>query len=94
MTRLSYLASSVLAASLTILPAAAFAQQTAAPAPAAVPAAKAPASVTETKAPKTVNTDVKMPATEKTVSGVKPLHAGPGTAARAVPAKPAEPNKS
>nr|WP_294504385.1 hypothetical protein [uncultured Rhodopila sp.] len=101
MTRMSRLASSVLAVSLTVLPVAAFAQQAAAPVQAAVPAVPAaktavaalPNTATETKAPKTATTDVKTPPIGKTVTGVKPLTAGPATPAHTVPAKPADTNK-
>jgi len=78
MTRISSLTSSVLVASLTILPAAAFAQQSATPAQTAVPASPA----------------VQTPVNAKTVTGMKSPHAKSGTPTHAVPAKTTEPSKS
>ena len=100
MVRLSSLASGVLAAGLAILPVAAFAQQTAAPAavqaaqPGKTPAADLPGTAAEATAKQTVNTDVKAPVNGKTVSGVASPHAKPGVSTHTVPAKTAEPNKS
>jgi hypothetical protein len=64
-TRTSRLASSVLALSLAVLPAAAFAQQTTAPVPTAVPdsqAPKAPVVTPDTQAAKTPATTMENPA--------------------------------
>jgi DMSO/TMAO reductase YedYZ molybdopterin-dependent catalytic subunit len=89
MVRLSSLASRVLATGLMVLPVAAFAQQTAAPAavqaaqPGKAPVTAVPAHTAEATAKQTVNTDVKAPP-----------HAKLGDSTHTVPAKPAEPNKS
>jgi hypothetical protein len=102
MTRFPSLASSVLAASLGVLPMAAFAQQTATPVQTPAPAAEAtktPAAVTPDHAvPATAthsgDTGVKTPVSGKTVSVTRPDHAKLTTPAHPVPAKAAEPGKS
>jgi DMSO/TMAO reductase YedYZ molybdopterin-dependent catalytic subunit len=85
MVRLSSLASRVVAAGLVVLPVAAFAQQTAAPAavqaaqPGKTPATGLPAHAADTTAKQTVKA---------------PPQAKLGATTHTVPAKPAEPNKS
>ncbi len=99
MTRFPSLTSSLLAASLAVLPVAAFAQQTAAPVQAPAPATeagKAPAAVTPNHAAvaQSANTDVKTPLTTKTVPAAKRDHAKLNTPAHPAPSKVVEPAKS
>lgn len=99
MVRLSSLTSSLLAASLAVLPMAAFAQQATTPVqtPAAAPElTKTPATVTPNHAAATQSgaADVKTPATGKTVPVAKPDHAKVTPPAHPAPAKGAEPTKS
>jgi hypothetical protein len=100
MTRFPSLTSSLLAATLAVLPVAAFAQQATTPVQTPAPAtevSKVPEVVTPNHAATTVqsaNTDVKTPLTGKTVPVAKPDHAKLTTPAHPAPAKTAEPTKS
>jgi hypothetical protein len=87
MTRLSRLASSVIAVGLTVLPAAGFAQPTASPVQATAPAA----AVAKTPAAAVPGSP---PVIGKTTAGVTSQHAKVGGPAHTVPAKTSEPNKS
>lgn len=99
MTRFPRLTSSVLAATLAVLPVAAFAQQAATPVQTPAPAtevSKTPAAVTPNHAAMTqsATTDVKTPVAGKTVPVTKRDHAKLTAPAHPAPAKAAEPTKS
>ena len=98
MTRFPSLTSSVLAATMAVLPVAAFAQQAATPVQTPAPGtevSKNPAVTPNHSAmTQSANTDVKTPVTGKTVPVTKPDHAKLATPAHPAPAKAAEPNKS
>jgi hypothetical protein len=99
MTRFPSLASGVLAASLAILPVAAFAQQgtpaVQTPAP-ATEVSKTPGAVTPNHAAQaqSADTGVKTPEIGKTVPVKKPDHTRLIAPAHPLPAKAAEPSKS
>jgi len=97
MTRFPSLTSSLLAASLAVLPVAAFAQQTATPVQTPAPAteaAKIQAAVTLAHTAQVADTGVKTPASSKPVPVANADHAKLITPAHPVPAKAAEPGKS